>query len=424
MSRERSGEQREARGGFSRRSLLLGSAGGTVLGVLAGAGGAAAVTLPKPVSDTGDVVDLARSFPFYDVAHQAGVQTEQQRYSVLMTFDVSSPLVDDLKVLLARWSAAIAQMVEGRTIGAVAPAGASAVGIDTGEALDLAPAGLTVTVGLGPGVFDARFGLAAKRPAHLAALPDLPSDQLQKGLTGGDLSVQACADDPQVAYHAIRNLARMAKGTAATRWTVVGFGRASAGANQATPRNLLGFKDGTRNLKSEADYRRFVWSDEAGWASGGTYQVVRKIQMNIENWDGDVIADQQTVFGRHKISGAPLTGHHEFDVPDFTARAHGAADTTISATSHISLAAPENNGGTKILRRAYNYTDGLNQYGQLDAGLLFIGYMNDPAAFVKLQTKLGTSDRLNEYVQHIGSGLFYVPRAPKRGAFLAQDLFA
>lgn len=404
----------------SRRSLLLGTAGGTVLGALAGAGTAAAITLPR-ASDTDDVVDLNRSFPFYDVAHQAGVQTEQQRYSVFMTFDLSSPLVADLRVLLARWSAAIAQMVEGRTIGQVEPTGPSAVGADTGEALDLAPAGLTVTVGLGPGVFDERFGLASRKPSLLAGLPDLPSDQLQKSLTGGDISVQACADDPQVAYHAIRNLARMARGTASTKWTVVGFGRASSGAGQHTPRNLMGFKDGTRNLRTEAEYDRFVWAKESGWARGGTYQVVRKIQMNIENWDTDTIADQQDVFGRTKTVGAPLGGKQEFDTPDFSKRAGGA--TVISPTAHIALAAHENNGGIKIMRRAYNYTDGLNQFGLLDAGLLFIAYMNDPQHFVTLQTKLGSSDRLNEYIQHIGSGLFYVPRAPKRGSFVAADLF-
>lgn len=410
--------------GVSRRSLLLGTAGGTVLGALAGAGGAAAVTLPRAsatTADTGDVVNLDRSFAFYDVPHQAGIQTEQQRYSVFMTFDLSSPLAADLRVLLARWTAAIAQMVEGRTVGQVEPTGPSAVGADTGEALDLAPAGLTVTVGLGPGVFDDRFGLAARKPALLAELPALPSDQLEPRSTGGDISVQACADDPQVAYHAVRNLARMARGTAATRWTVVGFGRASAGANQHTPRNLMGFKDGTRNIRTEAEYERFVWADETGWATGGSYQVVRKIQMHIENWDTDTVADQQAVFGRSKVVGAPLTGKKEFDTPDFAKRSGG--DTVIDPTAHIALAAHENNGGVKIMRRGYNYTDGLNRFGLLDAGLLFIAYMNDPEHFVAMQRKLGSSDRLNEYIQHIGSGVFYAPRAPWRGSFLAADLF-
>jgi deferrochelatase/peroxidase EfeB len=296
------------------------------------------------------------------------------------------------------------------------------VALDTGEAYELSPASLTVTLGLGPGVFDHRFGLSAKKPKHLADLPDLPSDQLQKASTGGDLSLQACADDPQVAYHAIRDLTRMAKGVATTRWTVLGFGRASAGKGQTTPRNLMGFKDGTRNIKEEADFTKFVWvDDDQAWTRGGSYQVVRKIQMNIENWDSDPVGDQQEVFGRTKAIGAPLTGKREFDTPDFAKRAGGA--TVIPQTAHVALAAHENNGGVKILRRGYNYTDGLNQYGLLDAGLLFVSYQNDPQHFITLQTRLGSVDRLNEYIAHIGSAIFFTPASPKRGRYIGQELF-
>jgi len=408
--------------GLSRRALLLGAAGGGLaVGAAAGVGGMAIAAAVQNHDE--EVIDLARSFPFYDQAHQAGVQTPPQRYTVFMTFDLASDSRQDLQVLLARWSGAIAQLMAGRTIGAVQPSRADAVAPDTGEALDLAPAGLTVTVGLGPGVFDRRFGLADRRPKHLQPLPDLPSDRLQDGLTGGDLSVQACADDPQVAYHAIRDLARMAQPTASTRWTVLGFGRASAGTGQKTPRNLLGFKDGTRNITEEADFRRFVWvDDDAAWTRGGSYQVVRKIQMNIENWDSDAIGDQQKIFGRGKAEGEPLTGRAEHDTPDFSKKdAHG--EPVISDTAHIALAAHENNGGVKILRRGYNYTDGINQFGLLDAGLLFVSYQNDPEHFITLQRRLGRSDLLNEYISHIGSGLFFVPPAPKRGSYLAERLF-
>ena len=405
---------------FSRRALLFGAGGGLAVGAAAGVGGSAAVGAVQSAS--GESIDLARSYPFYDQAHQAGIQTEPQRYIVYMTFDMVSDTRQDLQVLLARWSGAIAQLMQGRTIGAVQPERHDAVAVDTGEALDLAPAGLTVTVGLGPGIFDRRFGLSGKKPSRLADLPDLPSDQLDPALTGGDLSLQACADDPQVAYHAIRDLARMAQPTAATRWTVLGFGRASAGPGQKTPRNLMGFKDGTRNIREDAEYDRFVWvDDDAAWTRGGSYQVVRKIRMNIENWDADAIGDQQHVFGRRKAEGEPLTGHGEFDTPDFHAT-HGGA-SVIPNTAHIALAAHENNGGVKILRRGYNYTDGLNQYGLLDAGLLFIAYMNDPAHFVRLQTRLGRADLLNEYIAHIGSAAFFVPPAPKRGGYLGEKLF-
>lgn len=416
----------DPRSPVSRRGLIAGIAGGIAAGAAAGAGTAAALTGGRTPAaageDESEVVDLTRSHPFYGQAHQAGIETEQQRYSVYMTFDLTTPLASDLQVLLARWSGAIAQMMQGLPIGQVEPTGASAVALDTGEAFDLSPASLTVTLGLGPGVFDDRFGLSAKRPKHLVALPDLPSDQLQKASTGGDLSLQACADDPQVAYHAIRDLTRMARGVATTRWTVLGFGRASAGKGQTTPRNLMGFKDGTRNIKEEADFTRFVWvGDDQAWTRGGSYQVARKIQMNIETWDADPVGDQQDVFGRTKAVGAPLSGKREFDTPDFAKRADGA--TVIPQTSHVALAAHENNGGVKLLRRGYNYTDGLNQYGLLDAGLLFISYQNDPQHFITLQTRLGSIDRLNEYIAHIGSGLFFTPRSPKRGRYIGQELF-
>ena len=311
----------------------------------------------------------------------------------------------------------------GRPIGIIEPTRPDGVAQDTGEAAGLEPASLSVTIGLGPGIFDERFGLAAKKPRLLADIPVLPSDQLQKDLSGGDLSIQACADDPQVAYHAVRNLARMVRGVADTRWTVLGFGRASAGRGQQTPRNLMGFKDGTRNVSIDGDYDEHVWVTDDGWMTGGTYQVVRKIAMKIETWDSDPVSDQQAIFGRTKTEGAPLSGAKESDTPDFSAKGKDGA-TTIEPTAHIALAAHENNGGVKILRRGYNYTDGLNAVGQLDAGLLFIAYMNDPDHFVTLQRKLGASDRLNEYISHIGSGVFAVPPAPATGRYIGQELFA
>ncbi|MDO3697931.1 Dyp-type peroxidase, partial [Curtobacterium flaccumfaciens] len=229
------------RANVSRRGLFgagLAVAGAGV-GAAAGIGGATAATGVNPftAATNGDEsIDLSQSQPFYATAAwqpQGGIRTTPQRYCVYMTFDLSTTVTTELQVLLARWSAAIAQLQAGKTVGSVEPAHGNGVGADTGEALDLGPASLTVTVGLGPGVFDERFGLADRRPASLADIPTLPSDNLQEGLTGGDLSLQACADDPQVAYHAVRDLARMARGTATVRWTVLGFGRASAGPHQS-----------------------------------------------------------------------------------------------------------------------------------------------------------------------------------------------
>jgi deferrochelatase/peroxidase EfeB len=415
-------EQR--RSGLSRRGLIAGSGAGAVLGAAAGFAGGRAVASPADVDS--DLVDLSGTHEFYTGSHQVGVATPPQRHIVFMAFDiVDGTTTQELQVLLARWSAGMAQLMKGLPVGAVDPARPDAVPTDTGEAHDLGPASLTVTLGLGPDFFDERFGLADKRPKLLRELPALPSDQLEPALTGGALSLQACADDPQVAYHAIRDLARIGRGTVTTRWTVLGFGRASAGRGQSTPRNLMGYKDGTRNITSDADLERFVWVDGSGgevdWMRGGSYQVVRKIRMDIEIWDATKISEQNRTFGRDKGEGAPLTGHREKETPNFHAVAGGKP--VIDPTSHVALAAHENNGGTKILRRGYNFTDGINQRGQLDAGLLFISYQKDPEQFIRLQTRLGSSDLLNEYIAHIGSGIFAIPPAPKPGHYLAEGLF-
>lgn len=407
----------------SRRHLLKGA----VASALAMPGVAAAHSAAVAKSDPEDQVDLSHQHAFYGTGGQVGIITPPQRHVMFMTFDMTSQNPRDLQILLARWSAAIAQMMAGEIIGQVEPARNSGIGMDTGEALDLGPASLTVTVGLGPRIFGETYGLAQHKPKLMRELVQLPSDNLQAELSGGDLSLQACADDPQVAYHAIRNLARIAKdtGAAATRWSVMGFGRASAGKGQSTPRNLFGFKDGTRNLTEKTDFDRFVWINDGGpaWQQQGSYQVVRKIKMHIENWDTDRVSDQNVVFGRHKVSGAPLSGEKEFDQPDFTKK-DSAGERVIPATSHISLAAHENNQGIRILRRSYNYTDGLNNLGMLDAGLLFISYQKDPAHFEALQSRLGAADALNEYISHIGSGIFFVPPAPAAGEYIGSQLFA
>ena len=412
--------------GLSRRSFFLGAGGLAASGLIVGgaAGGAGGFALARATgSETAATADV--TYPFFDQAHQGGIQTEPQKYSVFMTYDLTTSSRAAVQVLLARWTAAIAQMVKGQPIGDPEPTNPEAVALDSGEAQGLGAQGLTVTLGLGPGLFDSRFGLASKRPALLRQLPTLPSDQLQKEYTGGDLCLSACADDPQVAYHAIRNLTRMARGTATTSWTVTGFGRASAGPSQQTPRNLLGFKDGTRNVVDDADFARWVWlrDQDQNWMNDGTYLVARKIHQNIEIWDTDQISDQETVFGRTKGEGAPLSGHREFDTPNFTKK-DAAGNPVISPTSHIALAAHENNGGIKIHRRSYNYTEGIDGVGQIDAGLLFIAFMNDPKHFIKLQTKLGSVDRLNEYIKHIGSALFAVPPGPDTGSYIGAGLFS
>lgn len=424
QERSADGAVDEQRSGFTRRSVLGGAIAG-VAGAAAGFGGgwAAHAAQATPSSD-----DLNLEYPFYTTetrGHQAGIATPPQNYAMFTTYSMNDGMQrQQLQVLLARWSAAISLLQAGRPIGTVQPQNPNGVADDTGEATNLAPAGLTVTVGLGPSLFDDRFDLAAKRPALLKDLPTISGDNIDPAFHGGDLSLQVCANDPQVVYHAIRNLSRMARDTVTPKWSVTGFGRASAGPHQHTPRNLMGFKDGTRNANTDELLDKWVWLHQSDqpWMRGGTYQIVRKISMHIEIWDADYIGDQETVFGRTKYEGAPLTGKQEFDTPDFKKKSANG-DHVIDPTAHIALAAHENNGGIQFLRRPYNYTDGMNAHGQLDAGLLFCCYTKDPNNFVTIQSKLGASDLLNEYISHIGSGIFAVPPAPRQGHYIGEQLF-
>jgi deferrochelatase/peroxidase EfeB len=391
----------------SRRSFLGGALGAASLAAAGGAGfGIARAADVAHGGGTGVV-------PFYG-AHQAGIATPAQDRLAFAAFDVTTTDRAALQGLLARWAAAAAQLTRGRPIGAVETA-PDLPPVDTGEAMGLDAAQLTVTVGLGPSLFDDRFGFADRRPAALADLPALPGDALNPGISNCDLGVQACANDPQVAFHVIRNFARLARGTAVMRWSQLGFGRTSSTSTaQATSRNLMGFKDGTRNIKSEsaAELDRFVWAgDETDqdWMRGGSYLVSRRIRMLIESWDTDFLSDQEQVFGRVKDSGAPLTGSSEFDPPDLAATRAGKP--VIDLNAHIRLAAPASNAGQMILRRGYSYTDGIDQRtGLLDAGLFFLAYQKDPRKqFVPIQRRLGQDDLLNEYIRHTSSALFAVP---------------
>jgi deferrochelatase/peroxidase EfeB len=400
-------EQR--RGSQPSRRGFIGAALGGAGAVVAGGTGFGVARATEPTTQAG----ADSTVPFYG-DHQAGIATPAQDRLAFAAFDVTSLDPQAVQAMLGSWAAAAARMTSGQPIGATETV-PQAPPIDTGEALGLSPADLTITVGFGPSFFDKRFGLHDRMPAALTPIPALPGDVLDPNKSNGDLCVQACSNDPQVAFHVIRNFARIARGTAVMRWSQLGFGRTSAtSTSQATPRNLMGFKDGTNNIKAEstAEMDSYVWvgsESDQPWMKGGSYLVSRRIRMLIESWDTDYLADQENVFGRTKDSGAPLTGHGEFDEVDLAATQGGKP--VIPADAHIRLAAPAAHGGQKILRRGYSYTDGIDQStGQLDAGLFFIAYQKDPRKqFVPIQRKLGQSDLLNEYIKHTSSAVFAVP---------------
>jgi deferrochelatase/peroxidase EfeB len=401
---------------LTRRALL--ASGGAAAAVAAAAGvGYAAGQEGDDSAPRGDshIVD-------FHGEHQAGIATPVQERLHFAAFDVTAgTTARDLKELLQEWTAAAATMAGGQPIGTGAAGAQLAPPDDTGEALDLTPANLTVTFGFGPSLFDDRFGLAPQKPAVLTRLPDLPGDALDRDNSDGDLAVQACANDPQVAFHAVRNLARIGRGLVTVRWSQLGFGRTSTTSRaQATPRNLMGFKDGTANLKLEdaKALAEHVWvggdkPGEPAWLRGGSYLVARRIRMLIEVWDRAALGDQEQTIGRTKVLGAPLGGTDEFQT---------LKPKALPIDSHVRLAHPETNNGIAILRRGYSFTDGLESLGELDAGLFFLAYMRDPNAFIALQNRLGSHDALNEYIKHVGSGLWAVPPGVRPGGFVGDAL--
>jgi deferrochelatase/peroxidase EfeB len=412
------------------RRRLLGLAG-------TGAVGAATLSLGACADSPATADDADDGIVAFHGAHQAGIVTPAQDRLHFAAFDVTTDARDELIDLLRAWTDAAGAMTRGLDVGEFGAMDGPylAPPEDTGEAFGLAPAKLTITFGFGPGMFEHdgvdRFGIASQRPAALAELPHFPADQLDPRSSGGDLCIQACSDDPQVAVHAIRNLARLGFGTVAMRWSQLGFGRTSStSTSETTPRNLFGFKDGTNNLKVEDDalLDEFVWvgpaDDPTGrWLAGGSYLVARRISMHIETWDRTSLLEQEAVIGRDKRQGAPLSGGDEFTEPDF--HTAGSDGPIITETSHVRLAHPDQNSGTRILRRGYNFTDGSNDLGFLDAGLFFIAYTRDPIRhFVPMQANLARHDALNEYVQHTGSAIFAVPAGVGPGDYIGSALFA
>jgi deferrochelatase/peroxidase EfeB len=416
---------------ISRRTFI-GSAGGAVVGAGALAGGLALGTNDAPV-ETGSNRNATE--PFYG-SHQGGILTAQQSNSYFAALDLSTEKRSEVAELLRTWTEAGANLTTGRAAKALS-AREGAPEPDSGEALGLGAARLTLTFGFGPTLFEKdgadRYGLRSQRPAALVDLPRFPGDQLIEQKTGGDLTVQACADDPQVAFHAVRQLARLADGVAGIRWVQAGFNETPA--SQGTPRNLMGFKDGTINPTTAAQQREFVWVGTEGpnWMRGGSYLVARRIRISLEHWDTKTLETQQEVVGRYKVSGAPLGASDEFDAIDLS-KTDARGNPLIPLDAHVRLSAPQMNKGQMILRRGYAYDDGYDAFIErwppwkqalmYDAGLLFCAYQRDPRqGFIPLFTNLAENDALNQFTTQTGSVIVAVPpAAPAPGSYVGQRL--
>ncbi|WP_406115219.1 iron uptake transporter deferrochelatase/peroxidase subunit [Kitasatospora purpeofusca] len=422
-------EASAGRAPVSRRAVIGWAGAGVALGAAA-VGSVAAAT--RQDDDTPAAPAATADIPFFG-DHQSGIATPVQDRLHFAAFDISSTATrDSLVRMLKEWTKAAAAMTGGREVGSGAASGLpEAPPDDTGEALGLPASRLTLTIGFGPSLFEKsapdgqmvdRFGLKARRPEALIDLPRFKGDNLDPQRSGGDLCVQACADDPQVAVHAIRNLARIGMGTVNIRWSQLGFGKTSSTTpDEQTPRNMMGFKDGTHNIAGTdtAQLAEHVWAapgEGPDWMTGGSYLVARRIRMHIETWDRTSLKEQEDVFGRTKGEGAAYGRTKEHDAPDLKA---------MPADAHVRLAHPETNDGLMILRRGFSFTDGTDGLGRLDAGLFFLAYQRDTRkAFVPLQQRLAASDKLNEYIQHVGSAHFACPAGVRKpGEWWGQALF-
>lgn len=425
--------------GTTRRGALgVALAGAGALGALGALAGCA-----SPASNNHNQASASNSasgasndsHPFYG-EHQSGISTEVQDRMYFVALNLKTSDREEIRSLFQEWTKASAKMQAGEVVGE--ERSYEAPPKDTGEAMDLSAAHLTITFGLGRSFFvdendKDRFGFASKLPEALVRIPHMTGDALEAERSDGDLCIQACADDPQVAFHAIRNLIRIAGGRAVVAWQQLGFGRtASTTTTQVTARNLFGFKDGTNNLKVEDPdlLKKHVWTssqnsaNSPAWMEGGSYLAARRIRMKIETWDRTRLREQEEIVGRTKTTGAPLSGGDEFTKLDFSAM--GRSGPLIPADSHVRLMHPDQNQGVQILRRGFNYTDGADELGRLDAGLFFIAYVCDPRThFIPMLSKMTASDAMSEYLRHTGNALFAVPPGVKdENDYICSGLFS
>ncbi|MFE6940282.1 iron uptake transporter deferrochelatase/peroxidase subunit [Streptomyces chartreusis] len=404
------------RAGVLSRRRLLGTAGAT--GLVLGAAGGAVGYSARPAEAT-PLASLGAGQVMFHGKHQPGILQGLQARGHLVAFDLAAGAGrKEAAALLRRWSETARRLM----------AGEAAQQGDTDVALDAGPSSLTITFGFGFGFF-ARTGLEKQRPVALDPLPDFSSDRLDKARSNGDLWVQIGADDALVAFHALRAIQKDAGRAATVRWQMNGFNRSpGATSSPMTARNLMGQMDGTRNPKpAEADFDRRIFVPQSGskdpaWMANGSYAVVRRIRMLLDDWEQLSVKAQEEVIGRRKSDGAPLSGGTETTGMDLE-KTDKAGNLVVPINAHARITRPDQNGGAAMLRRPFSYHDGIGADGVPDAGLLFVCWQADPLrGFVTVQRKLDRGDALSKYIRHESSGLFAVPGGAAEGEYVGQRL--
>jgi len=411
--------------GISRRRLL-GTAGATglVLGAAGGATGYAVGSSADSGSDSSGssgqslpLTSVGTDMAKFHVKHQPGITESLQARGHLVAFDLAAGAGrTEAAALLRRWSDTAQRLM----------AGEAAAHDDTDVARDAGPSSLTVTFGFGYGFF-ARTGLEKQRPVALDPLPEFSSDHLDKARSNGDLWVQIGANDALVAFHALRAIQKDAGSAARVRWQMNGFNRSpGATAQPMTARNLMGQLDGTRNPKpSEADFDKRIFvpaTGEPSWMANGSYAVVRRIRMLLDDWEQLSVKEQEDVVGRKKSNGAPLSGGTETTAMDLE-KVDAQGNLVVPINAHARITRPDENGGAAMLRRPFSFHDGIGADGTPDAGLLFVCWQADPLrGFVTVQRKLDRGDALSKFIRHESSALFAVPGGAGEGEYVGQRL--
>jgi deferrochelatase/peroxidase EfeB len=387
-----------------KRRAFLGSAAalgaGAAVDRVIGAGGASA--------QAAGTVAIAKPIPF-EGAHQAGIANPAPPHAIFAAFDAIAPS----RAELADGLATLSDRARRLTRGYDALLGAAGEGPTPDSGIlgpKVTPDGLTVTIGFGASLFDDRYGLAARKPRVLKPMTTFPDDALVAEECHGDLMLQLCANSEQTLLNALRDLMRATRGVLAGRWKIEGF--LPVPKESGAPRNLLGFKDGTANPDT-ADRRvmdALIWAKdgEPAWAVGGTYQVVRIIRNRVEFWDRVARSEQELMIGRDKGTGAPLGRRRELDDPDYTSDPKG---DRIPMDAHIRLARPRTptTEESRILRRGFNYSRGLDMSDQLDMGLVFCCFQRDVEKQFEAVQKRLAGEPLVDYVVPTGGGYFFVP---------------
>ena len=423
----------------SRRRWLGDAAGVVGAGVLAGMPVRQALAKPDaPAANPPQVTDApttttSQQRVAFEGVHQAGITTPRPAAGMVASFDVLANDKAELARLFQTLTARIRFLTQGgpqpQLNPKLPPAGSGILGPV------VQPDALTVTVAVGSSLFDERYGLQGLAPKRLTPMPQQPNDALVPGLCHGDLSIQFCANTPDTNIHALRDIIKNLPDLLVLRWKQEGSVPpipAVPGQASESARNFLGFRDGSANPESDdgALMRRIVWvqpdSDEPAWAVGGSYQAVRLIRNFAERWDRTPLQEQEAIMGRFKNSGAPLDAPHatEHAVPDYAADPDGQK-TPLDA--HIRLANPRTpaSAANLILRRPFNYSNGVSKSGQLEMGLLFICYQADlDKGFSAVQKRLN-GEPLEEYIKPMGGGFFYVlPGVRDAQDWLGRSLLA